>query len=718
MRKISFSTNDAIAGVLSGLVIIIISTAFAALVFKGPLTSFFSIGISCTIIGSCLVNFFTASLSSFRFGIARAEPAVGAILAIIFADVASYHLTNSLPTLLAISIICCLLVGVIMFFLGFFRLGQTIRFLPYPVLGGIITGTAWIMASSSFSLMFNATINIDHLLQTQLMMQYLTGIGYAVILLILLKGNSRPWLLPISLLIVSIIINVILSINHVSHTAAIQMGWMFPSFKATFVLDTVDFSLFKHIDWYIIFRQLSYIASLIGVIIILSLLNVSGLEAATKNKADLERELKITGVANILNGLLIGVPSNLSFSGTILNKNAGAQNRISGIIASLFSVIVLFLYPDLISYLPKPVIGGLLLYIAAHILIEWLYDGLKKLPIIDYLIVISILISVAIWGFLTGMVVGILITCTGFIIRYARINAIKYSITGENYHSTVVRPFYQQNWLIENGKKVQIFKLQGYLFFGSAKLLIDNVTKLVEQEGSALKFLIFDFQQVNGVDSSSNFSFIRLQQLIDTTSLTIIFTGCSEILLNQFKKQQVIGEASRVIIIPDLDLGLEWCENQLIEMMPKELIPQSLPLLSTLNQLIPDENQRKIFLNYLNKIEVPANTNLIKQGDIIGCLYFIESGEVAVYLESKNMMLRVSKSGPGTIVGEISFYLHTSRTATVRTETPCIIYELTSKSIVDLEKSHPDAALAFHKGIISVLATRVIQTNYELTLLS
>src|SRR5207249_2766836 len=132
-----------------------------------------------------------------------------------------------------------------------------------------------------------------------------------------------------------------------------------------------------------------------------------------------------------------GVPANLSISGTILNKDAGATHRISGIVASAVVLFVLFIFPEIVSYLPKPIIGGLLFFISFTLLIEWLYIGWKKLPFIDYFIVVGILIAVAVWGFLTGVVVGIIITCIVFIIRYARIDAIKFATTAENYHSNV-----------------------------------------------------------------------------------------------------------------------------------------------------------------------------------------------------------------------------------------------------------------------------------------
>lgn len=712
MKKNLFTFQDLIAGTISGIVIVIIAVAFTALIFKGPLTPYFSIGITCALLGSFIVNLLTASFSSIPISVAQASPITAAILAIIFANIFSYHLP--IDTLLITSLITLILVslltGLSMFCLGYFNLGQTARFLPFPVLGGIIAGTAWIMVTSSFLLMVNNDLSLNNLTNLTTISHYAAGIGFSFLLLIFVRNNKRAWILPAFIVLVSFVINLLIFLFHFSHAEAIKQGWLFGSFKPAFVYHLINFNNLQKVNWHIIFSQISYIVSLVALIIILLLMNVSSLETLVKGKADLERELKLTGLSNIVSGALIGVPAYLSFTGSALNKNAGAEHRFSGIVASLICIVVLFIYPDILTYVPKPIIGGLLLYIGYVLLIEWLYEGWNKLPKIDYFIVLAIVLTVALFGFLPGIIIGIIITCVVFIIRYARIDAIKFSTTGAQYHSNVIRPLYQQKWQTEKGKSLQIIKLQGYLFFGSAKILLDKITHLIET-CPELKYILFDFQFVNGLDSSAIYHFIRLEQLIGENQL-IILTNCGDKIIAQFKKQGVIDGTKKIKLFPDLDQGLEWCENQLLKNIPHHLQMDSVS--STLSELIPDEQQQSVFKKYLARKEVAAKSILFKQNDPADCLYFIEAGEVAVFLESDQSVIRVSKSGPGTIVGEIGFYLHTKRTATVRTETDCVIFELTENALLELGKEHPKIAMAFHKGIVKALALRIIQTNYEL----
>ena len=249
-----------------------------------------------------------------------------------------------------------------------------------------------------------------------------------------------------------------------------------------FIFPSFSLSLFKHIDWVIIIHQIGYFFCLVGLITLILLFNLGKLETSEKRYIEVEHELKLTGIGNVIGGLLGAFPSNFSLNASLLNKDVGAKSCTSGIIASLVAVLILLIFPVSLSYLPIPIIGGVLLFIAFKIMIEWLYEGWYKLPRADYFILLAILLIIAVWNFLPGTFIGIIVTCVVFVIRYAKINAIKYSTSGEYYHSNVIRPVYEQKWLTENGSKILVFKLQGYLFFDSTKALLDQISQFIVEK--------------------------------------------------------------------------------------------------------------------------------------------------------------------------------------------------------------------------------------------
>src|SRR5512147_2670789 len=85
--------------------------------------------------------------------------------------------------------------------------------------------------------------------------------------------------------------------------------------------------------------------------------NTTGIEVAVHREANLERELNITGLANILTGALAGYAGCISVSRTILNFSSGGRGRLSGLTVAAISLLMLAVAPALLGYMPKFVLG-------------------------------------------------------------------------------------------------------------------------------------------------------------------------------------------------------------------------------------------------------------------------------------------------------------------------------------------------------------------------
>lgn len=712
--------HDMMAGALSGLYITFISTALATLVFKGLLLPYFAIGMTGAFLSLFVINFTFACFGVQFYSVGLAALVPGAILALIFTEISQQLSGPTLfPTLIATLMISSLMIGIALFSLGYFRLGHFVRFLPYPVIGGFIAGIGWIVLVGGISIMIGSKPNFLNIFKPENFQHHIGGIFLALVLLFTTKKFPRVWLLPAFLLAATLLSHLLLALFKISTTDAIKMGWLSTIITPKFAWQTLNFSFLQMINWTVIFSHISYLLAMIVVIVLMLLLNISSLEIITQTKAQFDKELKTVGIGNFLCGIIAAFPVNLSVPGTLLNKNTGAKSRFSVLVAGSISIFILFLAPGIISFIPKPVIGGLLIYVSLNLLVEWLYTVWFRLPLIDCFIIVFILLTIAVFGLLPGVAVGIIITCAVFIITYSRVKVVKYELDGDIYHSKVIRPLPQQRFLTEQGKRIKIYKLQGFLFFGSVKSLVDRITNVIEtmQRDTTERFFLFDFQLVNAVDSSAIFSFMRLKQLVDGSSLQLVLTGMSKKILDQFRNTHVIQENDKNIkVFKDIDHGLEWCENILLSSVsPRE---NKYPLTTILSNYVQDMDHQQRFLTYLEKIKTPMESYLFHQGDYSNCLYFIESGEVSILHTDDNKIIRLSRGGAGTIVGEMGFYLHRKRSASIRTETDCVLYKLTEQSMQEMEKNDPDIAMEFHQGIIRVLAARLTQANFEVSILS
>lgn len=216
-------------------------------------------------------------------------------------------------------------------------------------------------------------------------------------------------------------------------------------------------------------------AALLVVSVVSLLLSSSAFEITSRQEIDLNRELKGTGAANILSGMFGGLSGAINLTLSSTSRRMGAPYRATGLVCALVCALVLVFGGSAFSLIPKPVVGGLLMFYGVNLLVTWLYDAWFRLPHGDYVIVLLIMINVIVWGYMQGVMVGIIAGAILFIVNYSRINVVKHILSGANFHSNVDRPEAAKKHLREAGDAIYILKLQGFMFFGTANRLLIQV---------------------------------------------------------------------------------------------------------------------------------------------------------------------------------------------------------------------------------------------------
>ena len=210
---------------------------------------------------------------------------------------------------------------------------------------------------------------------------------------------------------------------------------------------------------------------------------------------------------------------------------------------ALFCGITLIFGAKVISVFPKVILGGLLLNLGLDFLVEWLVDTWKRLQKMDYLVIVLILVVIATVGFLEGIVIGLLMSIALFVIKYSKVEVIKYELSGKTYSSNVGRSEQMKKILEDNGDKIFILPLQGFVFFGTANQILERVQKRFESDPIIdMSFLVFDFRQVTGVDSSAVNSFNKLQIMAEKNEFRVLLCGMTDEVNDQFETENIISE--------------------------------------------------------------------------------------------------------------------------------------------------------------------------------
>jgi SulP family sulfate permease len=443
------------------------------------------------------------------------------------------------------------------------------------------------------------------------------------------------------------------------------------------------------------------------------LLNATGMELATKTDIDFDRELKSAGIANLVSGLGGGMVCFQAISLSVLARKLGAS-RLAGIVVAVLCGIALYYGPSFLPFIPKFVLGGVLIYLGASLLVEWLIDARHTLSTMDHLLVVLILTVIATVGFLEGIALGMALAIFLFAFNLSRTSIVKQALSGADQRSSVQRSGRDTRIIDRLGDRIWILELQGYMFFGTANSLLEHARQhLTDQGPRPAKFIVLDFRQLIGIDSSAAFSLRRLEQVADSKGATLIFSHLSRSLSSQLISNGVAaGSDHRFMTFHDLDHALEWCEDQLLGTQEAGRHSKDRPLEDHLKRLLPPTIAVTDLLGYMEKKDFAAGQILVREGDAAEKLYFLQSGRVSVRLKTGDRRtIRLRTMNAGSTVGEIGLYLDRLRSATVVAENPTTVYQLSKDDLIAMEDRHPEVASAFHKLMVVTEAERLVSLN-------
>jgi SulP family sulfate permease len=466
-------------------------------------------------------------------------------------------------------------------------------------------------------------------------------------------------------------------------------------------------------DFTVFFRQVDLLAAILMTSVVSILLTASALEISAREEIDLNRELRVAGLANLASGFGGGMVGFHSLSLSQLVINLGGRGRFIGLMSAAICAVAFFFGSYFIEYIPLFVCGGLLFFLGLSFLWEWLVEGYRRFNTLDYIVILLIVGVTSVAGYPAGVGTGILLATILFIHNYSQVDIVTNAFRGGDVTSNVDRPITQIRELRRQGDSIYALMLQGYIFFGTANHLLDVVRrKQAELPEGSLRYVVLDFHRVTGIDSSAMMSLTKIRGLAMQKDLRVLLTHLNDAVAKQLHRSGFFREENQedpvLMIFEDLDHGLEYCENRVLGLSSIEQLGETCPLpeLFTTGQHTAEEARE--LLKYMDRHEVASGEVIIRQDDPPDRLYYLESGVVTVSLElNTGKMLRLRKMGAGTFIGEIGLYLQVPRTAFVIAATPCVLYSLSQEALDRLKREQPELGASFHHFMVGILAERL-----------
>jgi sulfate permease, SulP family len=420
---------------------------------------------------------------------------------------------NLLPTgkaNLAVVVTAFLLAGALQVLFGVLRLGRFIRYVPYPVISGFMSGIGVIIIIQQFYAIVGVhapssdAIKILRslpMLPSAIMWPVaLLGVTTLAIILILPRFTRK---VPASLvaLIVVTAASVAFGVN-APRIGAIPAGlpaFIMPAFSfdqgTLIVTAAIELAVLGAID---------------------SLLSALLTDSLTKTHHDSNRELIGQGIGNIGAALVGGLPGAGANIRTIVNIEAGGKTRLSGVIHGLFLLAVLLGLSSLVQYIPNAVLAGILVGAGLSCIDFRGLSHIGKVPRSDSAVLLTVLVLTVFSGLIVAVAVGLIIASFIFMKKVADISE----------RQTAISPLADELWADEIGipdeyrDRLLVKHVEGPLFFGFARGFLNIAARAV-----GARLLILRMDHVSLIDQSGAYALQDALLDLKSSGMRIVLVG-------------------------------------------------------------------------------------------------------------------------------------------------------------------------------------------------
>jgi SulP family sulfate permease len=680
-----------------------------------------SAGFAAAIYGQLVVAFAGGTMHAGSVPRASTSLLLAAFVAVVAQDPAfAPSDTHGADRVVALAGLCVVLSGIVQLALGWLRLSQFARYVPYPFIAGFMCGIAVLVLESQLPAMTGiktaALFTLDGWSAFEvatLAVGLVTGIAFFV-------AQARVRRIPAVL------------VGALAGCAAYAaLHFAFPHLSLGPLVGPVAPGLppptalggllnIAGSDIVRIFPALASSAALIAIFGTLdTLFAASVVDLATDGRHDARREVLAHGLGNIVAGLCGGVPIVYSVARGMASWNAGGRTRWSCAIACVVLALMLLLGARAIASTPIVVLAGIVLVTSVSLVDRWVRGLVARLPVdaesrdrtrpLSLATVAVVAIVTITLGFLPALAVGFALSFVLLMVGMNR-SLIRSVTTG------VQRPS-RRHWVGADAAHVQaarertkVVELEGPLFFGTAERLADEVERSV---GFA-DVVVLDFRLVTSIDATAALLTQRLARRMSARGVELVLAGVTttgrhgQALLAHWS----VADDERRRWFSDADKALEWAERRAVRAAVRhesaELPLEDMPLFETL-----DREQRAIVSRLFARMDVRRGTVVFREGDPGDSLYLIARGAVDIsVLNADARRSRIVTISPGAMFGEMALFDGRTRSATAVAAERTVLYAASRQALLDdLPAEHPRIAIALLTALARQCSLRLRDTT-------
>lgn len=537
---------DAMAGIIVGIVALPLAIAFGIASGVGPTE-----GLVTAIIAGFLISLLGGTK-------VQIGGPTGAFIVIIYGIIEQHGLSGLM--------IATVMAGILLVLMGVFRLGNIIKFVPYPVIVGFTGGIALTIFSTQMNDLFGLGIEkvpSDFIGKWVCYVQNFTHINWIslamgiVSILIIVFTPKVSKKIPGSL--VAIIVMTL-------------VGWLLKTYAGVTSLTTIGdlyelptgipaphvpaLELAEGETFFTLVKTLFPAALTIALLgAIESLLSAMVADGVIGDHHDSNTELVGQGVANIVAPFFGGIPATGAIARTMTNINNGGKTPVAGLVHAFTLLLILLVLGRLVGYIPMSCLAGVLIVVSYNMSGWRSFVGLAKNPKSDFAVLMTTFLLTVIFDLTVAIEIGLLLAIVLFLKR-----------TNE---ATVIRAFHDEidpssdtdfdthEERLRIPEKVEVYEIDGPYFFGIA----NKFDEIMMHTGRHSKVRIIRMRKVSFIDSTGIHNLELLCHQSRREGIQVVLSGVNERVHETLAKAGIIEMLGEANVCRHINLALVRAEQ-------------------------------------------------------------------------------------------------------------------------------------------------------------
>jgi len=724
--------GDLWGGLASMLVAMPSSIAFGVLVYSTLGSDYAGAGALAGIIGAAAIGI-AAPLIGRTGGLISAPSApAAAVLSSLVAGLIAGNSGIAPSDVLPLMAIAALFSAALQVLYGVIGGGRLIKYVPYPVISGYLSGVGILIAIAQLPRFFSLPKGTP-----------------------LLKGLISPWLWNLDGLAIGIVtISIVLITTKMAKKIPAAIFGLFGGMLLYFILALFSPGLLELQDNPLIIGPVyasgaffdtmkgripdlfSFDPGLIRLIIVPSitlsvLLSIDTLKTCvvldvlTRKRHNSNRELIGQGVGNMVSFVAGGIPGSGTMGPSLINLTSGGRSPRSGIIEGILVIVTLLLLSRVVAWVPISALAAILLVIAWRMfdwrsMVRLLRSRAGRL---DLAVIFGVILVAVAVDLVSAALVGVALSILLFIRDQIQWSVIHARRGLDQVSSKTIRPDVEREILKQHGSEAVLCELEGNLFFGTT----DQLFSQLEEDLRTRRFILLDMRRVQSMDYTAAHLFEQMQAMLEERGGRLLFTGMPSGLHDSRNFEGYLAqlgvvrkEGGGIMISQTMDSALEWMEDRILEEynVIKKGDGPALKLKDFDLFRGLDDDQIKGLLGCVSEISVQEGQRIFSAGDPGDELYLVRRGSVKVLLPLKgNIFHHLATVERGDFFGEVSFLDRSPRSTSIEAKVPTDLYILSRSRFNEQSHSDPVLGVQVFARLALTLAKRLRHTDAELQVL-